>query len=95
MGPESAGSSARRDSDSGDAERAASAGPPVSHLIPKAYEIDPLLCPYCGTTLRVIAFLIDFASLRRLLAHLGFAPQQPEPRAHSPPDEAELFLSNA
>ena len=24
--------------------------------------------------MRIVAFLIDFASLRRLLAHLGFAP---------------------
>ena len=42
-----------------------------------------------------VAFLIDFASLRRILAHLGFAPQQPEPLAHSPPDETELSVSNA
>ncbi len=66
-----------------------------SQLIRKVYEIDPLLCPYCGSQLRIVAFLIDFASLRRLLAHLGFAPQQPEPLAHSPPDETALYVSNA
>jgi hypothetical protein len=43
----------------------------------------------------IVAFLVDFASLSRLLGHLGFAPQQPEPLAHSPPDEAELHVSNA
>ena len=45
--------------------------------------------------MRIVAFLVDFASLRRLLAHLGFAPQQPEPLAHSPPDEAEIHVFNA
>jgi hypothetical protein len=66
-----------------------------AQLIRKVYEIDPLLCPYCGATMRIVAFLVDFASLRRLLAHLGFAPQQPEPLAHSPPDEAETFAAHA
>jgi hypothetical protein len=65
-----------------------------SQLIRKVYGVDPLLCPYSGATMRIIAFLIDFASLRRLLAHL-LAPQQPEPLAHSPPDEAELYVANA
>ncbi len=66
-----------------------------SQLIRKVYEIDPLLCPYCGATMRIVAFLIDFASLRRLLAHLGFAPQQPEPLAHAPPDEAQTYAAHA
>ena len=56
-----------------------------SQLIRKVYEIDPLLCPFCGSKMRIVAFLIDFASLRRLLGHLGFAPQQPEPLARAPP----------
>lgn len=63
-----------------------------THSLP---QIDPLLCPYCGATMRIVAFLIDFASLRRLLAHLGFAPQQPEPLAHAPPDEAQTYAAHA
>ena len=66
-----------------------------SQLIRKVDEIDPLLCPYCGAQLRLVAFLIDFASLRRLLGHLGFAPQKPEPLAHAPPVETERHVSNA
>jgi hypothetical protein len=45
--------------------------------------------------MRIVAFLVDLASLRRILAHLGFAPQQPEPLAHSPPEEAETFAGHA
>lgn len=49
-----------------------------SQLIREVYDIDPLLCPYCGASMRIavppvvsgVAFLIDFASLRRL--QLGF-----------------------
>ena len=41
------------------------------------------------------AFLIDFASLGRLLSHLGSAPQLPEPLAQSPPGEMELYVSHA
>ena len=66
-----------------------------SQIIRKVYEIDPLRCPYRGAPMRIVAFLIDFASLRRILAHFVFAPQQPEPLAHSPPDETELYVSNA
>ena len=69
----------------------------------KVCEIDPLLCPYCGAALRIVAFILDLASLRRILGHLGFAPQPPEPLAHSPPairlgiqpDEMELDVANA
>ena len=66
-----------------------------SQLIRKVYEIDPLLCPYCGSQLQIIAFLVDFASLRRLLAHLDFAPQQPEPLAHAPPGDAQDLRAHA
>ncbi|MEO8196819.1 MAG: hypothetical protein ABI689_08865 [Thermoanaerobaculia bacterium] len=66
-----------------------------SQLIRKVYEIDPLLCPYCGAVMCIHAFILDLASLRRILGHLGFAPQQPEPLAHSPPDEMDLYVENA
>ncbi|MEO8198504.1 MAG: hypothetical protein ABI689_17460 [Thermoanaerobaculia bacterium] len=45
--------------------------------------------------MRIVAFILDLASLRRILGHLGFAPQQPEPLAHSPPDEMDLYVENA
>ena len=44
---------------------------------------------------RLAAFILDLASLRRILGHLGLAPQQPEPLAHAPPDETELYVENA
>ncbi len=66
-----------------------------SQLIRKVYELDPLLCPYCGSQLEIVAFVVDWVSLRRLLTHLGFAPQQPEPLAHAPPHDAEPRRAHA
>ena len=63
-----------------------------SQLIRKVYEIDPLLCTLCGTEMRIVAFIIERSSLRRILQHLGCDRQQPDPLAHSPPAEAELIL---
>lgn len=66
-----------------------------SQLIRKVYELDPLLCPYCGAQLEIVAFVIDWVSLRRLLTHLGFAPRQPEPLAHAPPHDKEPLRAHA
>jgi hypothetical protein len=63
-----------------------------SQLIRKVYEIDPLLCTFCGATMRIVAFLVERSSLRRILQHLDGDGQQPEPLAHSPPAEAELVF---
>ena len=63
-----------------------------SQLIRKVYEIDPLLCIFCGTTMRIVAFIIERSSLRRILQHLDADCQQPEPLAHSPPAEADLIF---
>jgi hypothetical protein len=63
-----------------------------SQLIRKVYEIDPLLCTFCGAQVRIVAFLVERSSLRRILQHLDVDGQQPEPLAHSPPAEAELVL---
>jgi hypothetical protein len=41
---------------------------------------------------RIVAFLVERSSLRRILQHLDVDGQQPEPLAHSPPAEAELVL---
>jgi hypothetical protein len=66
-----------------------------SQLIRKAHEIDPLLRPFCGAAMRIVAFILDRSSLGRILQRLDCDGQQPEPLAHSPPTEAELSLAAA
>ncbi len=47
-------------------------------LIRKVYEVDPLVCPECGTPMRVIALIENPAVIERILSWLGlWAPRQP------------------
>jgi hypothetical protein len=66
-----------------------------SQLIRKVYEIDPLLCTFCGAAMRIVAFIVERSSLRRLLKNRDYDCQQPEPLAHSPPAEAEPICALA
>jgi hypothetical protein len=36
-------------------------------MIRKAYEVDPMLCPKCGGTMKVVAFLKDFSVADRII----------------------------
>ena len=40
-----------------------------ARLIAKVYEIDPLLCPRCGSEMRLIAVITDPAEARTILRH--------------------------
>jgi hypothetical protein len=65
--------------------------PPAPHrtrlswaaLIRKVYEIDPLLCPFCGGKMKLIAFITEHAAVAHILRHIRMPAQQPEPLAHS------------
>ena len=48
-----------------------------ARLLAKIYEIDPFVCPKCGSEMRVIAVIKDLAEIKRILKHLqkvGRAP---------------------
>ena len=40
-------------------------------LLARIYESAPLACPQCGADMRVIAFVTDGVSVRRILEHIG------------------------
>ena len=61
-----------------------------ARLIKKVFEIDPLLCRYCGAEMRIVAFVVEVSSLRRLLKGLGVGAQEAEPLSRAPPGEGEL-----
>jgi hypothetical protein len=42
-----------------------------ARLIQTIYEIDPLTCPNCGGTMRVLVFIEEAAVIRKFLDHLG------------------------
>ncbi len=48
----------------------------------------PLLCPYCGSEMRIVAFVVEVSSLRRLREGVGVGPQEAEPLSRAPPGGA-------
>jgi len=50
----------------------------------EVYEVDPLLCPRCGGTRKVVAGIERPAVVRQILDHLGLPTAAPSLRA--PPD---------
>jgi len=52
-----------------------------AEMIRKAYEVDPMVCPHCAGTMRVVAFLTDYALVDRILNHLKltFVAERPPP----------------
>ena len=35
-------------------------------LIHRVYEVDPLLCPFCGAEMKILTFILDFGSARAI-----------------------------
>jgi hypothetical protein len=56
-------------------------------LIQKIYEVDPLTCPKCQGSMRVIAFIEDTDFIKKILKHLGLweVKRKLSPRANGPP----------
>jgi len=59
-----------------------------ARLIHKVYEVDPLVCPKCGTPMHVIALIDDAEVIRRILEHLGcWAPRHTRRNQRVPPGD--------
>jgi hypothetical protein len=52
-----------------------------ARLIKKVYHADPLLCPKCSGHMRIISFIEDKETIKKILVHLGLW----ETRNHDPP----------
>jgi hypothetical protein len=63
-----------------------------SKLIQRVYEIDPLICPRCGTRMRVIAYIEKSPVVRKILNHLGLWDSQKRAPPHGPPLPGESYL---
>ncbi len=50
-------------------------------MILKVYEVDPMVCPKCGETMKVVAFLTEHAVVDRIIDHLKltFVAERPPP----------------
>jgi hypothetical protein len=63
-------------------------------LIRRVYEVDPLLCPFCGAEMKILAFILDFATAKAIRKSLELPAQEPEPLAHAPPETLELVAES-
>ncbi|MGB8953029.1 MAG: hypothetical protein WCC06_10250 [Candidatus Aminicenantales bacterium] len=50
-------------------------------MIRKVYEVDPMTCPQCGGTMKIIAFITDIGAVDRIIDHLKltFVAEKPPP----------------
>ncbi len=46
-------------------------------LLARIYEVLPLICPYCGGEIRIIAFITEPGPIHAILTHLGLPAQPP------------------
>jgi UDP-glucose 4-epimerase len=54
-----------------------------ARLIQKIYEVDPLICPKCNGEMRIIAFIEQPLSIKKILKHLGIW----DTHNHDPPQK--------
>jgi hypothetical protein len=58
-----------------------------ARMIQKIYEVDPLICPKCRGTMRIISIIEDREIVKTILQHLGLWPirSRPPAKAHALP----------
>ena len=59
-----------------------------AQLIKRIYEVDPLVCPSCGSEMKVVAFIIDHVVVDKILRHL--TRREEEGRGRGPPGRSEF-----
>jgi hypothetical protein len=57
--------------------------PSWARLIYKVYHADPLVCRRCGGRIKVVGYVHDTVSIRRILEHLGLSPPLEKPPPQS------------
>ena len=58
--------------------------------IKKLWEVDPLVCPRCKGSMKVISFITEDFVIKQILKHLGLWQQKPSRSPPSPPKTVEL-----
>ena len=68
-----------------------------ARLIQKIYNVDPLLCPKCSGSMRIISFIEDEEVISKILKHLGLweLKQRPPPRANAPRPKICIDYTNS
>jgi hypothetical protein len=59
-----------------------------ARLIQKIYEVDPLICPKCQGTMKIISIVDDFDIIEQILKH----PDLWDIRNHDPPEIEPVYI---
>jgi len=68
-----------------------------ARLIQKIYNVDPLLCPKCSGSMRIISLIDDAEIIKKILKHLVLweVGRKPPARANSPPPESFIIYDES
>ncbi|MBW1696281.1 MAG: hypothetical protein JRK26_05735 [Deltaproteobacteria bacterium] len=68
-----------------------------ARLIQKIYNVDPLLCPKCLGSMKIISFIEDRQLVKKILKHLELwdVRHKPPARAHSPLPETYIIYDES
>jgi hypothetical protein len=58
-----------------------------AQLIRKVWQEDPLLCPRCAGSMRIISFITDQGVIDKILRHIGFEHTDAPPARYHPPPQ--------
>jgi hypothetical protein len=64
-------------------------------LLARIYDVLPLVCPRCGQAMKILAFVTESASVRRILEHAGEAVRPPPLAPSRAPPQGELAWGQA
>lgn len=65
-----------------------------AEMIKKVYEINPLICPKCGGTMRIVSFIEDHKVIDKTIKHLKltFKAERPPPQAQLSMEEQSEYI---
>ncbi len=68
-----------------------------ARLIQKIYEADPLTCPKCSGSMRILSFIEHEEVIKKILNHLGLwdIKTRPPPKTNAPPVDMHLDYSDS
>jgi len=61
-----------------------------AELMRRVFEIDVLICEHCGGTRKLLAFLTQPQTIRRILKHIGLPAEPPHIAPARPPPDPVL-----
>jgi hypothetical protein len=63
-----------------------------ARLIQKIYEVDPLICPKCAGSMKIIAFIEQAEVIKKILQHVGLWEQKRNPLPRAGPQQGQICI---